>query len=123
MDYSKLKFNDLRAKARKAGMFNASTAKASDMRDYLIAKDKEVSTEIEEPKEVKVKVEKKKPIAKTKTVKADHKAPKHYTMYLMSKDGSTPKDIAQALMTNVGHVWNELNKYKNDPKRAEKYSA
>ena len=52
----------------------------------------------------------------------DRKVPKHYTMYLMSKDATPLKEIAQALNTNVGHVWNELNKYKLNPSRAKKYA-
>lgn len=115
MDYTKLKFNDLRAAARKAGMFNASTAKAQDMREYLIERDKtKEEDKITKPTEFK-KIPKKK-IDKVES--GVRKAKKHYQMFVLSQQGKSNAEIAAALGTNVGHVWNELNKYKKDPKRA-----
>lgn len=41
---------------------------------------------------------------------------KHVKIYKLHKLGLTNKEIAEAVGTNVGHVWNVLNNYKNDPK-------
>lgn len=40
---------------------------------------------------------------------------KHIKIYKLNKIGLKNKDVASALGTNVGHVYNVLKKYASDP--------
>lgn len=66
-----------------------------------------------------------KPISETldvkKIVSLDCK--KHIKMFKLSRIGMPQKEIAGLLNTNVGHVWNELNRYKDNDKRVNAANA
>jgi hypothetical protein len=47
-------------------------------------------------------------------------AKKHVKIYLLSKLGLSNKDVAEALKTNAGHVYNVLKDYNSKPEKAEK---
>lgn len=44
---------------------------------------------------------------------------KHVKIYKLNQLGLTNKEIANELQTNVGHVYNVLKDYKNNPSKAE----
>lgn len=48
---------------------------------------------------------------------------KHQKIYLLSQRGFSNKEIATHLGTNVGHVWNALNEYKNNPDKVKEAEA
>jgi transcriptional regulator len=45
---------------------------------------------------------------------------KHIKIYKLNQLGLTNKEVAESLNTNVGHVYNVLKSYKEDPKKVEK---
>lgn len=50
-------------------------------------------------------------------------AQKHVKIYLLHKEGLSNKQIAEALKTNVGHVYNVLKDYRNNPDKVNKANA
>lgn len=44
---------------------------------------------------------------------------KHIKIYLLSLEGLKNIEIAKALGTNAGHVYNVLKDYKENPQKAE----
>lgn len=52
----------------------------------------------------------------TKEQVIEMSAKKHVKIYKLKQLGLTNKEIAEALQTNVGHVYNALKKYDADDK-------
>ena len=48
---------------------------------------------------------------------------KHVKIYKLSQLGLSNKEVAEALKTNVGHVFNVLKSYKEDASKVEKANA
>ena len=48
---------------------------------------------------------------------------KHIKIYKLNQLGLTNKEVAEALNTNVGHVYNVLKSYKEDSKKVEKANS
>jgi hypothetical protein len=45
---------------------------------------------------------------------------KHVKIYKLNQIGLSNKEIAEALNTNVGHVYNALKSYKDNPEKAKR---
>lgn len=45
---------------------------------------------------------------------------KHVKIYMLSRLGLSKKEVASALGTNVGHVYNVLKDYAANPEKADK---
>lgn len=145
LKFAGLKKGEIREILRKE-LSNPGESKDSTSEKKEVVKNEGVLTVVKKAKDNKEKTSKQKmselpPIKKVKTEKKSsipvfdvsknktvqdilkQKVEKHYKMYQLSllDENFSNRQIAVLTNTNQGHVWNELNRYKNDPNRAKEY--